>query len=158
MMRAPIVIALCGVAVLHLGFDFLLHNDDGRAHFRPLRNWVFQSPVSYWDPDHYGNIAGAAEVALSLLCGGILWRRFMGLWMRSLIVLLDLIEFTPLVIFAFMFAGPKTQNAAPKDRVFDRFLTALFMRPGLLARLHSGVRFLRETERRMCGYLCQQNP
>jgi hypothetical protein len=106
MLRAPIVIALCGAALLHLGFDFLLHNDDGRAHFWPLSNWVFQSPVSYWDPDHYGNIAGSVEVALSLLCCGILWRRFLGVWMRALIVLLGLIEFTPFVLFAFMFAGP----------------------------------------------------
>ena len=106
MMRAPIVIALCGAALLLLGFDFLLHNDDGRAHFWPLSNWVFQSPVSYWDPDHYGNIAGAIEVALSLLCCGVLWRRFAGVWMRALIVMLGLIEFAPFVIFAFMFAGP----------------------------------------------------
>jgi len=106
MMRAPIVIALCGAALLHLGFDFLLHNDDGRAHFWPLSNWVFQSPVSYWDPDHYGNIAGAIEVALSLLCCGVLWRRFAGVWMRALIVMLGLIEFAPFIIFAFMFAGP----------------------------------------------------
>ncbi len=106
MVRAPILVALCGAALLHLGFDFLLHNDDGRAHFWPLSNWVFQSPVSYWDPDHYGNIAGAIEVVLSLLCCGILWVRFNGLWMRALIVLLGLVEFVPFVIFAFMFAGP----------------------------------------------------
>lgn len=79
MARSPVMVALCGAALLHLGFDFLLHNDDGRAHFWPLSNWIFQSPVSYWDPDHYGNIAGAIEVALSLLCCGILWRRFTGL-------------------------------------------------------------------------------
>lgn len=29
--RSPVMIALCGAALLHLGFDFLLHNDDGRA-------------------------------------------------------------------------------------------------------------------------------
>ena len=72
MSRSPVMIALCGAALLHLGFDFLLHNDDGRAHFWPLSNWVFQSPVSYWDPDHYGNIAGSIEVALSVLCCGVL--------------------------------------------------------------------------------------
>lgn len=106
MMRAPIMIAFCGAALLHLGFDFLLHNDDARAHFWPLSNWVFQGPVSYWDPEHYGNIAGAVEVTLSLLCCGVLWRRFVGRWMRVLILLLGVIEFAPFAMFALMFAGP----------------------------------------------------
>ncbi|MCK0095405.1 cobalamin biosynthesis protein CobQ [Yoonia sp. F2084L] len=106
MVRSQVMIALCGAALLHLGLDFLLHNDDGRAHFWPLSNWIFQSPVSYWDPDHYGNIAGAIEVALSLLCCGILWHRFKGIWMRGLIVTLGAAEFAPFIIFAIMFAGP----------------------------------------------------
>jgi hypothetical protein len=104
--RSPVVIALCGAALLHLGFDFLLHNDDGRAHFWPLSNWVFQSPVSYWDPDHYGTIVGALEVAASLLCCALLWRRFTGRWMRGLIVVLGLTEFAPFIMFAMMFGGP----------------------------------------------------
>ncbi len=106
MMRSPVVIALCGAALLHLGLDFLFHNDDGRAHFWPLSNWIFQSPVSYWDPDHYGNLVGALEVALSLLCCGILWRRFQRLLMRGLIVALGAMEFAPFILFAIMFAGP----------------------------------------------------
>ena len=105
MLRSPVTIALCGAALLHLGFDLMLHNDDGRAHFWPLSNWVFLSPVSYWDPDHYGNIAGAIEVALSLLCCGILWQRFVGRWMRGLILLLGTSEFAPFVIFGIMFGG-----------------------------------------------------
>ncbi|MDP5361563.1 MAG: cobalamin biosynthesis protein CobQ [Paracoccaceae bacterium] len=106
MFRSPVTLALCGAALLHLGFDFLLHNDDGRAHFWPLSNWVFQSPVSYWDPDHYGNLAGSIEVAASVLCCGVLWRRYKGRWMRGLIVALGLLEFTPFIIFALMFSGP----------------------------------------------------
>ena len=92
-------------SVILWGFDFLLHNDDGRAHFWPLRNWVFQSPVSYWDPDHYGNVAGAVEVALLLLCCGILWQRFVSGWMRGLVVMLGASEFAPFVVFGVMFAG-----------------------------------------------------
>lgn len=106
LVRSPVLIALCGAALLHLGFDFLLHNDDGRAHFWPMSNWVFQSPVSYWDPDHYGNIAGSIETALALLCCGVLWRRFEGRGMRGLIVVLGTIQLAPFVIFSLMFAGP----------------------------------------------------
>lgn len=105
MVRSPVMIALCASALLHLTFDFLLHNDDGRAHFWPLSNWVFQSPVSYWDPDHYGTIAGAVEVAASLLCCAVLWVRHVGVGMRILIVTLGLAEFAPFIIFALMFSG-----------------------------------------------------
>ncbi len=105
MFRAPVVIALCGAAMLHLGLDFLFHHDDGRAHFWPLTNWIFQSPVSYWDPRHFGNMIGPLEVAASLLCCAVLWRRFEGVGMRVLIAVLGLTEFAPFIIFAIMFAG-----------------------------------------------------
>lgn len=105
MWRSPVVIALCGAALLHLGLDFLLHHDDGRAHFWPVTNWIFESPVSYWDGNHYGNIVGPIEVLLSLMCCVILWRRFTGTGLRVLIVALGLMEFAPVVAFTIMFAG-----------------------------------------------------
>jgi hypothetical protein len=105
MWRAPAMVALCGAALLHLGFDFLLHHDDGRAHFWPISNWIFQSPVSYWDGKHYGDIVGPLEVLASLGCCAVLWRRFTGQGMRVLIAMLALLEFAPIIIFAIMFAG-----------------------------------------------------
>ncbi|WP_373635210.1 cobalamin biosynthesis protein CobQ [Yoonia sp. SS1-5] len=105
MWRAPVMVALCGAALLHLGLDFLLHHDDGRAHFWPISNWIFQSPVSYWDSNHYGNIVGPIEIILSLGCCVVLWRRFQGAAMRVLIVLLGLMEFAPVIVFTLMFAG-----------------------------------------------------
>jgi len=101
--RSPVVMVLCASALLHLGLDFLLHNDDGRAHFWPLSNWIFQSPVSYWDPDHYGTIVGAIEVALSLICCGLLWVRYVGPGMRALILTLGVAEFAPFIIWTVMF-------------------------------------------------------
>lgn len=98
-------IALCGAALLHLGLDFLLHHDDGRAHFWPISNWIFQSPVSYWDPAHYGRIVGVVEIIASLLACVWLWRRFVGKWMRGLIAVLALLESLPAIIFGIMFAG-----------------------------------------------------
>ena len=105
MARAPVMIALCGAALLHLGLDFLMHHDDGRAHFWPVTDWIFESPVSYWDPAHYGNIVGPIEVALSLMCCALLWRRFSGAGMRILIAVLGLAEFAPVVIFWLIFSG-----------------------------------------------------
>lgn len=105
MARSQVVIALCGAALLHLVFDFALHHNDGRAHFWPISSWIFESPLSYWDPRHYGNIVGPAEVLASLGCCVLLWRRFVGRWMRAFIVVLGLAEMTPGIMFAIMFAS-----------------------------------------------------
>jgi len=105
MFRSAVIIALCSAALLHLGLDFLLHHDDGRAHFWPISNWIFQSPVSYWDSNHYGNIVGPIEILLSLAACAYLWRRFIGRWMRGLIVVLGAMQTLPFVIFSIMIAG-----------------------------------------------------
>ncbi|SLN23782.1 cobalamin biosynthesis protein CobQ [Pseudooctadecabacter jejudonensis] len=98
-------IALCGAALLHIGLDFPLHHDDGRAHFWPLSNWVFESPVSYWDRNHYASIVAPLEIAVSLILCAVLWRRFQGWLMRGLIVALALGEAAPGLIWMFVFSG-----------------------------------------------------
>lgn len=103
--KSKVAIALCGAVLLHLFLDFPLHHDDGRAHFWPLTTWIFESPVSYWDPRHYGNIVGPIEIALSLAACVYLWRRFTSIAMRSLFVVLGLMEFAPVIMFAIMFSG-----------------------------------------------------
>ena len=55
---------------LHCVADLLLHHDDAHRHFLPLSDWRFASPVSYWDPRHYGRFSLAAEMVLML--GGCL--------------------------------------------------------------------------------------
>jgi hypothetical protein len=104
MARSQVVIAVCGAALLHLVLDFALHHNDGRAHFWPISNWIFESPLSYWDPRHYGSVVGPIEVGASLACCVILWRRFTGKWMRGLIVALAAMETAPGIMFAMMFA------------------------------------------------------
>ena len=105
MLRSSVAIALCAAALLHLGLDFLLHHDDGRAHFWPISNWKFQSPVSYWDSNHYGNIVGPTEILLSLAACVWLWRKHVNRWMRGLILLLGAMEGAPFIMFTIMFAG-----------------------------------------------------
>lgn len=104
MARSQVVIALCGAALLHLVLDFAFHHNDGRAHFWPISNWIFESPLSYWDPSHYGNLVGPIEVLASLACCIVLWRRFVGKWMRIFIVALAGMEALPGIVFAVMFA------------------------------------------------------
>lgn len=104
-LRSAWAVALCGAALLHLALDFPLHHDDGRAHFWPLTDWVFQSPVSYWDRAHYGGIVGPIEIALSLTLCVWLWRRFRQQVTRAVIALLALAEAAPVFVWVFVFAG-----------------------------------------------------
>ncbi|MFK7765878.1 MAG: metal-dependent hydrolase [Mariniblastus sp.] len=65
---------------LHSVVDILTHNDDGPLMFFPF-NWTyrFSSPVSYWDPDHYGKPFMVFEGLFSLILTSVLlylwWRR-----------------------------------------------------------------------------------
>lgn len=61
---------------LHATLDFLLHHDDAHRHFMPLSDWRFESPVSYWDPDHFGQVMSFVEIAAVIGTCMILWRRF----------------------------------------------------------------------------------
>ena len=47
--------------LIHCAFDFLTHNDDGHHHFFPLSDFIFASPISYWDRDHYAEIFAPIE-------------------------------------------------------------------------------------------------
>ena len=73
-------------ALLHALCDLPLHYDDGHPHFWPFTDWIFVSPVSYWDPRHHGVAAGWAEAGLSVALAVILLRRFRGAIARAVIL------------------------------------------------------------------------
>lgn len=102
--KSRVAIALCGAAFLHISLDFPFHNEDARAHFWPVTNWKFVSPISYWDPKYFGHFFGPVEIAAALTLSIWLWRKFTGRFMRALILLLSLIELAPGIAFAVMFA------------------------------------------------------
>lgn len=83
--RWPLLLGFAGAAFLHLLCDFPLHGEDARRHFWPLSDWVFHSPVSYWDRRHYGGIVGALELGVALAMIVILWRRHRVIWTRLLL-------------------------------------------------------------------------
>ncbi len=67
--------AFAGSGGLHAFADFLTHNDDARRQFWPLTDWVFRSPISYWDTRYYGDIFALFEFGLVLvLTCFLLWR------------------------------------------------------------------------------------
>ena len=74
-------------ALVHLAGDLPLHAEDAHRHFWPLTDWRFYSPVSYWDPSHYGNVFSWVEAALGAALAVVLFRRFRAWWVRALCVL-----------------------------------------------------------------------
>ena len=60
-------------AMLHTILDILLHTTDGPLVFFPFNwTWRFHSPVSYWDPEHYGREWSVFEHFLDIAAIGYL--------------------------------------------------------------------------------------
>jgi membrane-bound metal-dependent hydrolase YbcI (DUF457 family) len=59
----------------HTVVDFLTHAEDTRPLFWPLSGWEWSSPVSYWDPDHYGRIFFLVNHVVLLLTISLLFVR-----------------------------------------------------------------------------------
>ncbi|MBL8791414.1 MAG: hypothetical protein JNM45_13045 [Rhizobiales bacterium] len=78
-----LVLALSGF--LHTLVDFFCHREDAHMSFWPLSRWKFMSPVSYWDPAHYGHIISTAEALLGLVLAMLLFQRFPNHWTRILL-------------------------------------------------------------------------
>jgi len=73
-------------ALLASAEDFLLHSDDAHAHFWPLTDYRFNSPVSYWDPEFHGAIASLGEIMVVLLAALWLWPRVATTWGKLLLL------------------------------------------------------------------------
>ena len=98
-----LAVVFASAALLHLALDFPLHTHDARQHFWPLTDWVFESPVSYWDNRAHAGVVGPAELAMSTgLCGYMLWR-FKHWGVRMAVVVLLGAEFLSSGIWRFVF-------------------------------------------------------
>jgi len=60
--------------LVHCLLDLPVHHDDGHRHYYPFSDWKFQSPLSYWDPSHHGDIVGTLEIAFFFALLVWLWR------------------------------------------------------------------------------------
>ena len=60
--------------LIHCFLDFPVHHDDGHRHFYPFSDFRFSSPLSYWDPQYYGNVVGVIEAILFTAGCFYLWR------------------------------------------------------------------------------------
>ncbi len=90
--RKPLLIAFAGAGLLHLATDFPLHNDDARRHFWPLSDWVFESPLSYWDSHHHAAYVAPLTLMAVLISAIVVWRRWPDWRMRAFVLTLCLAE------------------------------------------------------------------
>ena len=83
--------------------DFLLHHNDGHAHFFPLSDYRFASPISYWDPEHYGKIASVVEIGLVLTASVWIFKKLKSKWGKVLLVITVLTLIATNSIWALLF-------------------------------------------------------
>ena len=100
---SPRLIAFAGAGLLHLALDFPLHTHDARMHFWPLTDWVFESPVSYWDNSAHAGVVGPVEVVLSLGGAILLWQKFRHIGIRLATALFMVMETLSSGIWRFVF-------------------------------------------------------
>jgi len=97
-------VAFAGAALLHLCLDFPLHHNDGRAHFWPISNWVFDSPFSYWNRNYGADWIGPIEAALTAAAAVRLWLVRPG-WVLGIVAgLLLVAEFSVTSVWVFVFS------------------------------------------------------
>ena len=79
--------SLSASMALHAFGDLLLHNEDAHRHFFPFLDWRFRSPISYWDPRHYGNVFAPLEAVAVVVGLIVLTRRYTSTVARALTIL-----------------------------------------------------------------------
>jgi membrane-bound metal-dependent hydrolase YbcI (DUF457 family) len=85
-----ILLAATAAGLAHACIDFLCHRDDAHMQFWPISNWKFVSPVSYYDPAHFGGPMMILEAGLGLFMAWRLFGMARRRWSRGLIVLVTL--------------------------------------------------------------------
>ena len=78
-------------SLLHIAFDLPLHAQDAHTHFFPVTDWVFNSPVSFWDANHFGTVFGTIEGVVFMVAAVIIWRRTKTWWGKSALIALSVI-------------------------------------------------------------------
>ncbi len=85
--------------LLHCLEDLPVHHDDGHRHFWPLSNFRFESPVSYWDPSHYGGIVSTLEGLLMLVASVYVFGKVRSRWTKALLIIANLLPFAAYLYF-----------------------------------------------------------
>lgn len=84
---------------LHALLDLPLHRADAHRHFLPFSDWRFESPVSYWDPAHYGAWSSAFEILAVIAASGVLWRVYPRTAPRAILALICMLSLAGWFVF-----------------------------------------------------------
>ena len=85
--------------LIHCAFDFLTHHDDGHHHFFPLSDFAFESPISYWDRDHYAGIVAPIERVVILTASIYLFPRLKTRLARGCLVIVNVLFLASYLLF-----------------------------------------------------------
>lgn len=85
--KRELILAFAAAGFTHAAVDFLVHREDAHMQFWPITRWKFVSPVSYWDPAHFGRYFGAFEALLGLAMAIVIFRRFRNRQVRVFLLL-----------------------------------------------------------------------
>lgn len=99
------LLAFSLTALLHVGFDFVTHATDGHIHLWPFSDFIFASPVSYWESAHHGRLFGFIEAVAGLVAAVVLWRLYRGWVVRTFCGLLALMSVLGLVLSTLLTLG-----------------------------------------------------
>ena len=88
--------------LIHCAFDFLTHHDDGHHHLFPLSNFVFASPISYWDRDYHANIFAPIERIVILAASIYLYPRLKTRLARWSLVIVNVLFIVSYVLFSLL--------------------------------------------------------
>lgn len=80
--KHPWWLLMAGSALLHIACDFPLHHEDAHRHGLPLTQYRFESPISYWDPKHFGIPVAICEALLATTACAYLWATSTGRLVR----------------------------------------------------------------------------
>lgn len=84
-------------ALVHIILDFFVHHDDAYRHFWPLSDWKFFSPLSYYDPQYYGNWVSTIDSVIIIALLLWLWTVYTSKRARVGIAFIILLYVTTLI-------------------------------------------------------------
>jgi hypothetical protein len=112
--------ALLASMMLHAVADLLTHHDDAHRHLWPLSDWRLASPVSYWDPHHFGLWFAPLECAAALALLPVAWRRLHRRAARAVLAALGLAYAAGLALGVTRLAGGPIRAGSLQGAVTGR--------------------------------------
>ncbi|MBI4379060.1 MAG: hypothetical protein HY578_08200 [Nitrospinae bacterium] len=97
------LLIFCLANLLHFVEDFFLHMEDAHAHFFPLSNYKFISPISYWDPRGFGIYLSIVESVITLIISLFVFKYLQFRWGKVLLIIANIFSFGSHVMWYFIF-------------------------------------------------------